>query len=155
MDYFWPTLYIAVRTCVYRLVHIVVPKNDEVPYGILPLRDVAMAWLLRITNMVENGLIERWRRLYYPRDICSIEGEISELPDPATVHDTEGAFGVLAGGVILALVLLLLELGLFKLCKNKAPVAMATVGWLVKPWLGLRVENGAIGSHEGNFQNSR
>ena len=69
--------------------------------------------------MVENGLIERWRKIYYPRDMCSVATAISELPDPATVQDTQGGFALLLGGVIVGLALLILEVAVYRYTRSQ------------------------------------
>ncbi len=62
----------------------------------------------RIANLVENGMIEKWRKLYYPRDLCSLQSA-SRLPDPATLQDTQGAFLMLGIGVALSAISLAAE----------------------------------------------
>ncbi|KAI0233282.1 Glutamate receptor ionotropic, delta-2 [Lamellibrachia satsuma] len=56
-----------------------------------------------INNLLETGLIERWRAKYYPRDICSsIRERETSIPDPSTVKDMLGAFVLLSAGIMLA-----------------------------------------------------
>ncbi|KAK2190986.1 hypothetical protein NP493_63g02027 [Ridgeia piscesae] len=78
----------------------VVPENS--PY--LP------AFNNIINNLLETGLIERWRAQYYPRDVCSSirESEMS-VPDPATVKATLGAFVLIFVGIVLAMLVLVFE----------------------------------------------
>ena len=72
----------------------------------------------RINNLVENGMIERWKQIYYPRDMCASK-ESSRVPDPATLQDTQGAFVLLAIGMLLSWLFLLLEQGSIRLrCRS-------------------------------------
>ena len=62
----------------------------------------------RITDLVETGLMERWRRMYYPRDECSVAGRARA--EPASLTESQGAFVLLAACVALAALLLLAEI---------------------------------------------
>ncbi|KAI0233279.1 Glutamate receptor ionotropic, kainate 2 [Lamellibrachia satsuma] len=63
-----------------------------------------------INDLLETGLIERWRADYYPRDVCaSIDASQTSVPDPATVRDMIGAFVLLTAGVMLSLFVLTFE----------------------------------------------
>ena len=64
----------------------------------------------RINDLLETGLIERWRAQYYPRDMCaSIRESEMSVPEPATVKDTLGAFVLLFDGIVLATFVLAFE----------------------------------------------
>ena len=64
----------------------------------------------RISNLVENGLIERWKEIYYPKNKC--KGTMRSGKGPATTEQFQGALAVLCAGVIVAALTLALEAGL-------------------------------------------
>jgi hypothetical protein len=59
-------------------------------------------------TLMENGMIEKWRKEYYPRNKCNRHGD-GPMTDPATIKDTQGAFLILSIGIFLGAVVLLLE----------------------------------------------
>ena len=64
----------------------------------------------RISNLVENGLIERWKELYYPKNKC--KGTTQTAKGAATTEQFQGALAVLCAGVLVAALTLALEAGL-------------------------------------------
>ena len=57
---------------------------------------------------METGILERWRRMYYPRDECSVADRAAA--EAASLTDSQGAFLLLALCVALAALLLIAEI---------------------------------------------
>ncbi|KAK2152669.1 hypothetical protein LSH36_322g05030 [Paralvinella palmiformis] len=75
----------------------------------------------KMIALIENGIIEKWKTEYYPRDMCSLQAN-GHSSDPASIRDTQGAFFLLCFGVVIALLLLLVEglWSLYKKCRKKS-----------------------------------
>ena len=71
--------------------------------------------------LIENGIIEKWKKEFYPRDLCSLQAN-EHGRDPASIRDTQGAFFLLCFGVVVSAVILLLEgaWSLYKRYKRKS-----------------------------------
>lgn len=65
----------------------------------------------RIANLVENGLIQRWREVYYPKNKCSICVR-TRTQDPATAEQFQGALAMLCAGMVAATLTLVIEVWL-------------------------------------------
>lgn len=59
--------------------------------------------------MIEVGLIERWRKKYYPQDKCGKYGQ-EIAAHAATLTDTSGAFLLAFAGITVSVLFLLYEL---------------------------------------------
>lgn len=61
----------------------------------------------RIHQSTESGMIEKWKRKFYPHDRCTVEAATTaRMPDPASIRDTQGAvivLGIGLGGATLVL----------------------------------------------------
>ena len=58
--------------------------------------------------MLEGGLVQRWRRVYYPPNLCSKQKSI-EMPKAASLKTTQGAFYVLFIGMGISFIVLWTE----------------------------------------------
>ena len=61
-------------------------------------------------------MIEKWRKIYYPRDQCSrqMDGPMTEA---SKIKDTQGAFILLFIGVVGGSIVLILE-GIIAMCRR-------------------------------------
>lgn len=58
--------------------------------------------------MIESGLVHRWKKMYYPRDQCSLQNQ-GDNGEPASLSDVQGAFILFGAMLSLALLQFLYE----------------------------------------------
>ena len=72
-----------------------------------------LQFIFRINAFTESGMIEKWKRRYYPFDRCTMEAASkAKLPDPANIQDTQGAIFVLGLGLGMGACFLVVELAI-------------------------------------------
>ena len=66
-----------------------------------------------VMNLIENGMIQRWRRKFYPPNRCAVPDGISMATSaPATIEDVQGIFILIFAGVFLGAIILVIECSL-------------------------------------------
>lgn len=63
----------------------------------------------RIMQMTENGLIRKWFKKYYPKDICSLVRNSRDVPTSAKLHHFQGLFYMLSMGILASILALFIE----------------------------------------------
>ena len=74
--------------------------------GVIRINEIPLC--CRIASLVENGLIQRWREIYYPKNKC-VSHQRTRTQDPANAEQFQGALAMLCAGVVAATLTLLGE----------------------------------------------
>ena len=68
----------------------------------------------RITMLIEYGLVEKWRKVYYPINKCQTNVQ-DFAKEPATLENVQGAFVLLLIGIVFSVFAIIIEIRVYKL----------------------------------------